>query len=218
VKNQSWYTNAAEYIKADEVMIWNAYKKKQTGLEDLKLRDKTAAELLKSQPPSIKQLKELLASGDYLDRKVALVNIMLRNIFSESLSKDIVSLNNPMDIFWVKFYSLNCFKELDQETIKRFEDDLIDIYYFETDQSILISAMPIIIRLDRSKTIPLFVKYFENGPEGLRKGAYVYTKKMGEEYFSEVKAILEKKKAVEALSFIKEAEWGIRGGAKGTEE
>jgi len=190
MKNQPWYTNAAEYIKADEIMIWNAYEKKQTGLEDLKLRNKTTAELLKSQPPSIKQLKELLVSGDYLDRKVALVNIMWRNIYSEDLSRDIVALNNPMDIFWVKFYSLNCFKDPDQETIKRFEDDLIHIYYFETDQSILLSAMPIIIRLDRSKTIPLFVKYFENGPEGLRKGAYVYTKKMGEEYFREVKTIL----------------------------
>jgi hypothetical protein len=208
VQNEPWYRKAVEYIESDEITIRNAYERKQTGLEDLKLRDKIVSELLKSQPPSINQLKELLASGNYLDRKVALVNIMLRHIYSENLSKDIVAFNNPVDIFWVKFYSLNCFKELDQDAIKRFEDDIINIYSFETDQSLLISAMPIIIRLDRSKTIPLFVKYFENGPEGLRKAAYVYAKKMGEEYFMQVKTILKEKKAVGALSFIKEADLG----------
>ena len=95
-----------------------------------------------------------------------------------------------------------------EKTIKRFEDDLINILYFETDQSLVVGAMPIIIRLERSKTIPLFVKYFKDGPEGLRKTAYVYSKKVGEEYFDEVKSILEKEKAVDALAFIKEAESG----------
>jgi hypothetical protein len=208
VKDQAWYRNAVEYIKADETIIRNAYGKKQTGLEDLKLRDNIAAEVLKSEPPSISQLKKLLASGNYLDRKVALVNIMLRHIYSEDLFKDITSLIDPMNIFWVKFYSFRCLGELKEETIKRFEDNLINIFYFETDQSLLVSAMPTINRLERSKTIPLLVKYFRDGPEGLRKAAYVYSKKMGEEYFSEIKAILEEEKAVDALIFIKEAESG----------
>ena len=208
VKDQAWYRNAVEYIKADETAIRNAYENKQTGSEDLKLRDKIATELLKSEPPSIDQLKELLASGNYLDRKVALANIMLRHIYSEDLFKDITSLIDPMNIFWLKFYSFRCFGELKEETIKRFEDDLINIFYFETDQSLVVSAMPIIIRLERSKTIPLFVRYFKDGPEGLRKTAYVYSKRGGEKYFDEVKSILEKEKAVDALTFIKEAESG----------
>jgi hypothetical protein len=77
VKDQAWYRNAVEYIKADETITRNAHEEKQTGLEDLKLRDKIAAELLKSEPPSANQLKKLLASRNYLDRKVALVNILL---------------------------------------------------------------------------------------------------------------------------------------------
>jgi hypothetical protein len=70
--------------------------------------------------------------------------------------------------------------------------------------------MPIINRLEKSKTIPLFVKYFKDGPEGVRKAAYVYSRKMGEKYFNEVKGILEKEKAVDALIFIREAESGKR--------
>lgn len=208
VQNQPWYRKAVEYIKSDKITIRNAYERKQTGLEDLKLRNNIASDLLKTEPPSVNQLKELLASGNYLDRKVALVNMMVRHIHSEDLSKGIILLNNSMDIFFIKFYSINCLRELDQETLKRFEDDLIDIFYFETSPPILVSAMPIIIRLEKSKTIPLFVKYFKDGPEGIRKAAYVYSKKMGEEYFGEVKGILEKEKAVGALIFIREAESG----------
>lgn len=212
--DQPWYRNAVEYIKADETAIRNAYDNKQTGLEDLKLRDKIAADLLKSESPSINQLKELLASGNYIDRKVALVNIMLRHIYSEDLFKDITSLIAPMDIFWLKFYSLRCLGELKEDTLKQFEDDLVNIFRFETDQSLLVSAMPTIIRLDKSKTIPLFVRYFKDGPRGLRKAAYVYSKRMGEEYFCEVKAILEKDKAVDALIFIKETESGRKPSGK----
>jgi len=214
VQNQPWYRKAVEYIKSDDITIRNAYERKQTGLEDFKLRDKVASELLKSEPPSINQLKELLASGNYLDRKVALVNIMLRHIYSEDLFKDIMSLIDPMDIFWLKFYGFRCLGELKEETIKRLENDLINIFYFETDQSLLVSAMPIINHLEKSKTIPLFVKYFKDGPEGLRKAAYVYSKRMGEEYFGEVKGILEKEKAVDALIFIKEAESGRKPSEK----
>ncbi len=207
-KDQAWYKNAVEYIKANETIIRNAKDDKQTGLEDLELRNKIAAELLKSEPPSIEQLKELLASGNYLDKKVALVNIMLRRIYSKDLFKDITSLIEPMNVFWLKFYSLECFGELKEEALKSFEDDLINIFWFETNQSLLGSAMPIINRLQRSKTVPLFVRYFRDGSKGFRKVAYAYSKRMGEEYFREVKAGLEKEKAVDALMFIKEAESG----------
>jgi hypothetical protein len=209
-KDQPWYRNAVEYMKADETAIRNAVENKQSGLEDIALRDKIAADLLKSESPSIDQLKGLLASGNYIDRKVALVNIMFRHVYSEDLFKEITSLIAPMDIFLLKFYSLRCLEELRQDTLRQFEDDLVAIFYFETDQSLLVSAMPTIVRLERSKTIPLFVKYFKNGPEGLRRAAYIYAKRIGEEYFREVKATLERDKAVDALMFIRDAESGRR--------
>lgn len=208
LKDKLWYKHAEEYINADEIMIQNAIEKKETFLEDYDLRDAATLKLVNLSSPAISELEKLLKSKDAQDRKVALVNIMIKNIYSENLFKTILRGYDPNDDFFTRFYRYRCFKFLGRDKIRHFEDKFLNLLSLEDNGSIIISAMPTLIKIEPSKVIPLFVQYVKSSDRGLRLASYIYLKRMGEGYLNEVKSILEKENAVEALNFIKEAELG----------
>jgi len=208
LKDKLWYKHAEEYINADEIMIQNAIEKKETFLEDYDLRDAATLKLVNSPSPAISELEKLLKSKDAQDRKVALVNIMIKNIYSENLFKTILGGYDSNDDFFTRFYRYRCFKFLGRDKIRHFEDKFLNLLSLEDNGSIIISAMPTLIEIEPSKVIPLFVQYVKSSDRGLRLASYIYLKRMGDGYLNEVKIILEKENAVEALYFIKEAESG----------
>lgn len=203
-----FYKYAREYIKADETIIQSTLEDKQTSLEDLKLRDQAKTDLVNSPAPTVKQLQKLLASPNPFDKKVALVNIMFRKIYSQNLFERIIELNNPRDYYFVKFYSFQCFNSLDQGTIKQHEKEFIDILKWETSGPHIVCAMPSIVKLEPSNIIPLFARFFKYGDKGLRSASYVYLINLGDDYLAKVEKILEKENAIEALEFLKAAKSG----------
>ena len=207
-KDKLWYKHAEEYIKADQQMIQHAIEKKETFLEDYNLRYEAELKLINSPLPTALELEELLNSQDVLGKKVAIVNIMKKKIYSEILFKTILRQHDSNDDFFTKFYTYQCFKLLNKDKMKRFEDDFIKILSFEKNESLIITAMPTLLQVETSKVIPLFVRYFKNGTTELRRSSYIHLKKMGEQYLQEVKEILREQNAVEALVFIKQAESG----------
>ena len=112
--------------------LQNESLKKQTALKDLALRGKAKNNLINSPSPTEKQLEVLLSSQDPLDRKVALVNIMLREIYTESLFKKIIALNDNRDIFFTKFYSYQCFDFLNKDITKKYQEEFIDMINWES--------------------------------------------------------------------------------------
>ncbi|KAF0145273.1 MAG: hypothetical protein FD156_1104 [Nitrospirae bacterium] len=217
-QDKLWYKHAAEYIKADEIMIQNAIEKKETFLEDYDLRDVATLKLINAPSPTISVLEKLLKSKNAQDRKVALVNIMVRNIYSENLFKTILGGYDTNDDFFIRFYRYRCFKFLGKDKIRHFEDKFLILLSLENNGSIIISAMPTLIEIEPSKVIPFFVQYFKSSDRGLRLASYVYLKRMGEGYLNDVKSILEKENAVEALNFIKEAESGKKPSQRNEKE
>ena len=209
-KKVSFYKYATEYIKADETIIQNTLEDKETSLEDLKLRDQVKTDLVNSPAPTVKQLQKLLASPHPLDKKVALVNIMFRKIYSQNLFEEIIELNNLRDYYFVKFYSYQCFNLLDQATMKQHEKEFIEILKWETSGPHIVCAMPSIIKLEPSIIIPLFARFFKYGDKGLKSASYVYLISLGNDYLAKVEKILEKENANEALEFLKAAKSGRR--------
>jgi len=211
-KDELWYVYAIEYIKADEIMVQHMIEKKETFPEDYDSRYKAESRLLNSPSPKETELEILLNSQNLLDRKVALVNIRTRHIYSENLFKTILKINDPKDAYLAKLYVYQSFNFLDTDKIKQYEDEFINMIYWESNEGLIISAMPTLLKMDRSKIVPLFVKFFEEGRRELRKTAYVYSKKMDDKFLKEIKSFLYQRNAIDALNFIKEAELGKNGG------
>lgn len=208
LKEKLWYKHALQYIEADKKMIQNAMEKKETFLEDYSLRYEAELKLFHSHPPTALELIALLNSKDVLDKKVALVNIMNKKIDSEALFETILKQHDPKDDFLTKFYMYQCFKVLNRDKMKQFEDGFIKILDRENNESLIISAMPTLVQVESSKVIPLFVKYLKTGSFELKSASYIYLIKMGEKYLDTVKKILKEQKAIQALTFIKQAESG----------
>jgi len=203
LNDKLWYKYAVEYIKADEIIIQHAIEKKETFLEDYNLRYKAETQLLNSSPPTLFELEQLLNSQNIIDKKVALVNIVKRHYYSYELFETILIQYDPNNDYFLKFYSYQCFNFLDKDKIKQFEDEVIRITTLENNEAIIISAMPTLAMIDSPKVVSLFVRFFKNGSLGLKRASYIYLKKMDEKYFKEVKKILVKENAIEALNFIK---------------
>lgn len=186
VKNEPWFVLAKKYVEADDLMIRNEAEKRETALEDLAIRDNAASQLLKVPSPPIPKLDTLLHSDDPTARKVALVNIMLRNIGNNQLLQSILDTYQAEDDSFTRFYSLRCFYSLNDVQLNAFGDQLLQILSSEKDENAIITAMPTLIRLDPAKARSLFKKYLKDGSKGLRAAAIVHLKQMSADMFDEV--------------------------------
>lgn len=181
IKNEPWFYVAEKYVDADAAMLKNAAVGKETAFEDMALRDNFASELQKLPVPLISELEKLLRSEDLLSKKVALVNVMVRNITDTQLLGSILETYSSIGDRAGKFYALQTFKHLDDIQIKAFEDRLVNLLSTETDETAIIAALPTLIRLDRGKVKPLLIKYLQSGTAGFRATVIVSLKKMGED-------------------------------------
>ena len=207
-ESKAWYKYADAYIKADEIMIQNLIEGKETFSKDYEARHQAESQLFNSPSPTMAELEQLLNSQRAIDRKVALVAIKVKHIYSEELFKTILKLNDPKDNYFIKSYSYQSFKFLDGDKVKQYEDELIKIISWETNEAFIIAAMPTLTQVGRTKSIPLFARFFKTGTDGLKRATYVYLKKIGNGYLDDVNALLKKENAVDALNFIEEAESG----------
>ena len=171
-----WLVLAREYVKADATLLQNEADKKNTAAQDYAARKEAEAKLLRAEAPRNSVLQQLLRSGDAETKKLALVNIMLRKIDDNVLLGSILEKYRIDDDMFTKFYSIQCFKDLNQNKLKVFEDSLINILDSETNEIPIIAAMPTLAKLDKSKVELLFSRYAKTGSQGLRDIAVLYLK------------------------------------------
>ena len=177
IKNEPWFVLAQEYAEAHETMLQNEVEKKGTALKDLAVRDNVAAKLLGVSGPSLSQLDALLKSEDPLGRKVAVVNVMLREIKEDRILASITETYRFEDDTHTKFFTVQCFIPLSALQLQARENRLIEIFSSEKDENVIIAALPVLTRLDKTKTRPLFANYLRSGTEGLRALTIIVLKK-----------------------------------------
>jgi hypothetical protein len=177
IKNESWFVLAQEYAEAHETMLQNEVEKKGTALKDLAVRDNVAAKLLGVSGPSLSQLDALLKSEDPLGRKVALVNVMLREIKEDRILASITETYRFEDDTHTKFFTVQCFIPLSALQLQARENRLIEIFSSEKDENVIIAALPVLTRLGKTKTRPLFANYLRSGTAGLRALTIIVLKK-----------------------------------------
>ena len=158
-------------------MLHNEIEKKGTALKDLGVRDNVGAKLLTVSSPSLSQLDELLKSTDPMARKVAVVNVMLREIKEDRVLASITETYRFEDDVDTKFFSVQCFIPVSTTQLQALEKRLIEIFSSEKDENVIIAALPVLTRLDRIKTPSLFANYLRNGTDGLRAVTIVALKK-----------------------------------------
>jgi hypothetical protein len=197
---EPWFGYAKNYIEADAQMLREATQ--PTFSRNYELREKAKTLLEKAGAPSISTLDALLRSTNDLDRKAALVTIMVTKTNANELFATILARYKVKDDFFVKFYSQHCFENLSDSQIVTVEDRLVSILGSEEDELVITAGMPTLMRLDSAKSKSLLIKYMTTGSPGLRRTANSYINRRGKDFFEEIKAALEQDKAVDALKFL----------------
>jgi hypothetical protein len=190
-KNEPWFTFASEYAKAHETMMRNEATKKGTALHDLAARDNAAAKLLGVAGPSISELDALLRSNDSTARKVAVVNVMLRQVKDDRLLRSLADTYRIEDDVHTKFFTVQCLTRFDGPQLRALEQSLLNLFSAETDEVVLVAALAVLTRLDKYRTKPLFVRYLRTGGEGLRAGTIISLKQNAPEVFDQIQSELE---------------------------
>jgi len=173
MKKEPWFVIAEEYAKSHEIMLQNDREGKGTALQDLAVREDAGSQLLKVTSPSVSELVALLNSNDPIARKVALVNVMLREIKDTNVLEAISKTYRFEDDTYTKFFSVGCLAPLSAIQVQALDKRLLEIFASEKDQNIIIAALPVLTKLDPIKSRALFTRYLTTGTKALRASTIV---------------------------------------------
>lgn len=199
-----WRDLAKQYVKADEKLLQLEENKLEGIPQQLDLRDDLRAELEHVPSPSIDQLASLLRSPDPFDRKTALVATFLKHLTSPDLTKAVLNRYNDENDYFIRFYSHQVLMNLSDEQVRTVQADILRISRSEKYETILVTSLPTLLRLERAAVVPLFVEYFKKGSPGLKRATYATLRSNHEDYLGDIRSILKRDKAKGALAFINE--------------
>ena len=198
----NWLALAKQYVRADEKLLRLEQNKQKGILQQLDLRDDLRANLEHAPSPSIDQLTSLLRSLDPFDRKTALVVTFLRHITSLDLTKLVLNRYNDESDFFIRFYSHQVLMNLSDEQVRTVQADILRISRNEKYETILVTSLPTLLRLERDAVVPVLVGYFKKGSPGLKRATYATLRSSHDNYLEEIRSILKRDKAKGALAFI----------------
>lgn len=204
IDKQNWIYFSEKYVNLDKIVIYDASSGSKTFSEDYNNREKAKFDLINSEKPSSLDLKKYLISEDEHKRQIALANIFINNIYDKKLF-DIIYKNYNSNInFITKYYISQTFKNLNNNNFKYHENDFILIISSESNESIIMSLMPNLLKTNKDKAIIFLTKFLKSKNIGIKRAAYVYSKKMDDTSFEEIQRLLEKDGEIEALEFIRQ--------------
>jgi hypothetical protein len=192
IETVAWFSLAQRYAEAHEAMLLNEANKKETALQDFAAREAAGEELLKVPGPSKSEIGHLLQSKDPAARKVALVNVMLRDIDDDSIAASIAESYNIKDDTHTKFFSVHCFAQLNDLKLQPLQNRLLQIFSEETDEVVIIAGLPVLTRLEKSRTKPIFMRYLKTGTDGLRAATIISLAEKQPDMLEDVRRDLER--------------------------
>jgi hypothetical protein len=208
----NWETLAKQYVLADQELLELEEKKlqgiKTQGIwELLDLRDELRASLAKLPPPTIDQLKPLLGVSDSLKRKIALVGIFLNKITDSDIIQNILHRYSKDDDFFAQFYSHQALMNLSDSRLQAVQADVSRIIAAEKYETLQVTSLPTLLRLQRDIAVPILVTYFKKGSPGLKMAAYAALRSNERSKdIEEIKAALKADNAMSAIEFLNELE------------
>lgn len=204
IDRQDWVYLSEKYVNLDKIVIHSASSGSKTFSDDYINREKAKFNLINSEKPSLLDLEKFINSEDECKRQIALANIMINNIYYRNLF-DIIYKNYNFNInFITKYYISQTFENLDDNNFKFHENYFISIISSESNQSIVISLMPNLLKTNKDTAIFLLTKFLKSKNIGIKRAAYIYSKKMDDSSFKEIQRLLEKEGEIEALEFIRQ--------------
>jgi hypothetical protein len=190
-QNRLWYRYALDYIKHDEDIFQNRIGSAKEGVEHFKSRERIGQSLLNTERPELSDLSRLLHSSKPIDKKIALVNIMLRKTSELELFEEIINILNSDTDMATKFYCYQCFNNLDKAEVNIFRDDFLDIIENEKLNGNIIAAMPTVVKIDSPKIVNLFIKLMSEGSPEIKQVAYFNFSSIDKKYQTEIRSYLE---------------------------
>lgn len=204
IDKQDWIYFSEKYVNLDKIVINSASSGSKTFSDDYKNREKAKFNLINSEKPSSLDLEKFIKSNNECKIQIALANIMINNIYERKLF-DIIYKNYNFNIdFITKHYISQTFENLDDNNFKFHEKYFISIISSESNESIIMSLMPNLLKTNKDKAIFFLTKFLKSKNIGIKRAAYVDSKKMDDTSFKEIQRLLEKEGEIEALEFIRQ--------------
>ena len=192
---KEWYQYSLKYIQNDQIIMQNSLKNLTEFQEHLELRENITNKITDSKSPTDLQLTKLLVSPDSDDKRVALVYILIRKTYNKEIYAKIVKLLRSENDYLTRFYCYNCINLLSKNLLNDFSNHYLDVVEEEENESLLMTTMPSLEKIDSSRIVNLFVKNFKRGSKTLKRSIYVTLRNMDNKYYYQVKEILEKENA-----------------------
>ena len=199
----NWETLARQYVLADQKLLELEEKKLEGIPRQIDLRDELRASLVKVASPTVDRLKLLIGSSDPLERKTALVAFFVNKLTSPDIVALFLSRYDKEDDFFIRFYIHQGLMNLSDDQLRTMQADVSRIITAEKYETLQITSLPTLLRLERDVTMPILVGYFKKGSPWLKKAAYASLRSNGKsDYIKKVKATLKTDKATSAIEFL----------------
>jgi hypothetical protein len=195
-KDRPWFKYAEEYVYYDKILTSNLTKAKHAFTEDYRARQEAETKLVNSVAPSSDELQRLLMSSAMLDKQVALVNIMARQIQESETYNMILRLLTTESDYFTRFYCYHCFNKLASDQLQNFREGLIDVFLKERNEILIIAGMPTLTRIESPRIGSVFHRYLDEGSDGLRRAICTNLETIDRRYIEGDKNLLAKKSEI----------------------
>lgn len=202
-----WEAVARQYVLADQKLLELEEKKLEGIPQQLDLRDDLRSSLAKVPLPTIDQLKLLLGSSNSLNRKTALVAVFFKKVTDSDIIRATLNNYSKEDDFFIRFYSHQALMNLSDSQLRTVQADITRIITTEKYETLQVTSLPTLLRLQRNVTVPILVTYFKKGSPGLKRAAYATLRSSGRnDDLGKIKAMLKADKATSAIEFLNDLE------------
>jgi hypothetical protein len=202
-----WKALARQYVLADQKLLELEEKKLEGIPQQLDLRDDLRSSLAKLPSPTIDQLKLLLGSSDSLNRKTALIAVFFKKVTDSGIIRTTLNNFRKEDDFFVRFYSHQALMNLSDSQLRTVQADVSRIIATEKYETLQVTSLPTLLRLQRDVAVPIFVMYFKKGSPGLKRAVYATLRSSGRsDDLGKIKATLKIDKDTSAIEFLNDLE------------
>jgi len=184
-ENELWKKYAKECILAEKALYSHSIIDKAAAIIMNYDKDAAVMKLERTSPPTENELLSLLESNDPNDKKIALVTIDVKHIYSKQLYDVIINYLQPNQELWMRIYAYRCFRNLDDSRLGIYADKLLDAAENEKSPVIIARATDIFERLKSPRVVTLYVNYLADGSTRVKRFAYISLKYHMDEKFVE---------------------------------
>jgi len=201
--NLPWHQLSIGVISCNKKISSCAEDNCQDMLDIFEKCENLSAELTKVDGPSKDTILYLLNSKNIECINIALINILLREIFSKDILDNILELQNVNADIFANNAINQTLNKLDAKHVIEYKDKILRNLKNKSDYDwYILSIMPTLEKIPQDDIFEVYANLLRKNNKAIRLAVYLTIRKYGSEYINKVKEILTKEGDNDALLFL----------------